>query len=97
MMTMAKKKSEQTSGIDLNDAQKRMDQYVKACDKAKKGKITALSMIGVTIVCLLILLVVSLKLSGVGFTAVVDGNSGKVTVVQSGEVDGTRLVDAVTK
>lgn len=92
---MAKKK-EQTTGIDLNDAQKRMNQYVEACDKAKKGKITALSMIGVTIVCLLILLIVSLKMNGIGFTAVVDGNSGSVTVVQSGEVSGTKLADVVT-
>ena len=41
---MAKKKTEKATGIDLNDAQKRMDQYVKACDKEKKGKATALSM-----------------------------------------------------
>lgn len=95
-MTMAKKKAEQTTGIDLNDAQKRMDQYNKACDNVKKGKITALSMIGITIICLLILLVVSLKMNGIGFTAVVDGNSGSVTVVQSGEVQGTKLADVVT-
>ena len=93
---MAKKKAEQATNIDLNDAQKRMDQYVKACDKEKKGKITALSMIGVTILCLLILLVVSLKMRGIGFTAVVDGNSGIITVVQSGEVQGTKPADVVT-
>lgn len=95
-MTMAKKKAEQATNIDLNDAQKRMDQYAKACDNVKKGKITALSMIGITIICLLILLVVSLKMNGIGFTAVVDGNSGSVTVVQSGEVQGTKLADVVT-
>lgn len=93
---MAKKKAEQATNIDLNDAQKRMDQYVKACDKEKKGKITALSMIGVTILCLLILLVVSLKMRGIGFTSVVDGNSGNITVVQSGEVQGTKPADVVT-
>lgn len=93
---MAKKKSAEQNHIDLTDAQKRMDQYVKACEKEKKGKITALSMIGVTIVCLLILLIVGLKLSGVGFTVVADGNSGSVTVVQSGEVSGTKLADAIT-
>lgn len=93
---MAKKKAEQATNIDLNDAQKRMDQYVKACDKEKKGKITALSMIGVTILCLLILLVVSLKMRGIGFTAVVDGSSGNITVVQSGEVQGTKPADVVT-
>lgn len=93
---MAKKKAEQATGIDFNDAQKRMDQYAKACDNVKKGKITALSMIGITIICLLILLVVSLKMNGIGFTAVVDGNSGSVTVVQSDEVQGTKLADVVT-
>ena len=94
---MSKKKAEQQTNIDLTDVQKRMDQYVKACEKEKKGKITALSMIGVTIVCLLILLIVGLKLSGVGFTVVADGNSGQVTVVDSADVSGTKLADAVTK
>lgn len=94
---MLKKKAEQQTNIDLTDVQKRMDQYAKACEKEKKGKITALSMIGVTIVCLLILLIVGLKLSGVGFTAVVDGNSGQVTVVDSADVSGTKLADTVTK
>lgn len=94
---MSKKKAEQQTNIDLTDAQKRMDQYVKACEKEKKGKITALSMIGVTIVCLLILLIVGLKLSGVGFTVVADGNSGQVTVVDSADVSGTSLADTVTK
>ena len=94
---MSKKKAEQQTNIDLTDVQKRMDQYAKACEKEKKGKITALSMIGVTIVCLLILLIVGLKLSGVGFTAVFDGNSGQVTVVDSADVSGTKLADTVTK
>lgn len=94
---MSKKKAEQQTNIDLTDVQKRMDQYAKACEKEKKGKITALSMIGVTIVCLLILLIVGLKLSGVGFTVVVDGNSGQVTVVDSADVSGTKLADTVTK
>ncbi|MGN0549307.1 MAG: hypothetical protein ACI4IM_06905 [Acutalibacteraceae bacterium] len=94
---MSKKKAEQQTNIDLTDVQKRMDQYVKACEKEKKGKITALSMIGVTIVCLLILLIVGLKLSGVGFTVVADGSSGQVTVVDSADVSGTNLADTVTK
>ena len=94
---MSKKKAEQQTNIDLTDVQKRMDQHVKACEKEKKGKITALSMIGVTIVCLLILLIVGLKLSGVGFTVVADGNSGQVTVVDSADVSGTSLADTVTK
>ena len=94
---MSKKKAEQQTNIDLTDVQKRMDQYVKACEKEKKGKITALSMIGVTIVCLLILLIVGLKLSGVGFTVVADGNSGQVTVADSADVSDTKLADTVTK
>ena len=94
---MSKKKAEQQTNIDLTDVQKRMDQYVKACEKEKKGKITALSMIGVTIICLLILLIVGLKHSRVSFTAVVDGSSGQVTVVDSADVSGTKLADTVTK
>lgn len=74
---MAKKKAEQPTGIDLNDAQKRMDQYVKACDNAKKGRVTALSMIGITVLCLLILLIVSLKMNGIGFVNTVNVNTGK--------------------
>ena len=35
---MSKKKAEQQTNIDLTDVQKRMDQYVKACEKEKKGK-----------------------------------------------------------
>lgn len=93
-MTMSKKKAAQQTDINLTDAQKRMDQYVKACEKEKKGKATALSMIGITIVCLLILLIVGLKLNGVGFTVVSDGNS--VTVADSGSVNGTKLADVVT-
>lgn len=91
---MAKKKAVQQTGVDLTDAQKRMEKYVEACEKEKKGKATALSMIGVTIVCLLILLIVGLKLSGVGFTVVSNGNS--VTVVDSDSVSGTKLADVVT-
>lgn len=93
-MIMAKKKAVQQTGVDLTDAQKRMEKYVEACEKEKKGKATALSMIGVTIVCLLILLIVGLKLSGVGFTVVSNGNS--VTVVDSDSVSGTKLADVVT-
>lgn len=92
---MAKKKTEPKKEFDLNEAQKRMNDYVDACEKAKKGKITALSMIGVTVLCLLILLIVCLKLSGVGFTVIADGSSDNVTIVQSGEVDGTKLADVV--
>lgn len=96
-MTMAKKKAEQTTGIDLNDAQKRMDQYVKACDKAKKGKATALSMIGITVLCLLILLIVSLKMNGIGFVNTVNVNTGETSVVRADEVQGTKLADIITQ
>lgn len=71
---MAKAKK---SNMDLNDVQKRRDDYVDACNKAKKGKIVALSMLGVTVVCLLVLLIVSLKLNGTGLTEV--GNTTQIT------------------
>ena len=95
-MAMAKKKTEKATGIDLNDAQKRMDQYVKACDKEKKGKATALSMIGITVLCLLILLIVSLKMNGIGFVNTVNVNTGATTVPGADEVQGTKLADIVT-
>lgn len=93
---MAKKKTEKATGIDLNDAQKRMDQYVKACDKEKKGKATALSMIGITVLCLLILLIVSLKMNGIGFVNTVNVNTGATTVAGADEVQGTKFADIVT-
>lgn len=93
---MAKKKAEQPTGIDLNDAQKRMDQYVKACDNAKKGRVTALSMIGITVLCLLILLIVSLKMNGIGFVNTVNVNTGETSVAGVDEVQGTKLADIVT-
>ena len=96
-MAMAKKKTEKATGIDLNDAQKRMDQYVKACDKEKKGKATALSMIGITVLCLLILLIVSLKMNGIGFVNTVNVNTGATTVVGADEVQETKLADIVTQ
>lgn len=75
-MIMAKTKK---SNMDLNDVQKRRDDYVDACNKAKKGKIIALSMLGVTVVCLLVLLIVSLKLNGTGLTVV--GSTTPTTTV----------------
>lgn len=79
---MAKNKK---TNIDLNDVQKRRDDYVEACNKAKKGKIIALSMLGVTVVCLLVLLIVSLKLNGTGLTVV--GNTTPTTTVSAQTTD----------
>lgn len=79
-MIMAKNKQ---SNIDLNEVQKRRDDYVEACNKAKKGKIVALSMLGVTIVCLLVLLIVSLKLNGTGLTVVGNQNTAATTTVSA--------------
>lgn len=76
---MSKKKSAQQSSIELSDAQKRMEKYNDACTKAKRGKILAASMIGITIVCLLILLLVGLKLNGVGMMVNANGNIIDVT------------------
>lgn len=81
-MIMAKNKK---TNIDLNDVQKRRDDYVEACNKAKKGKIIALSMLGVTVVCLLVLLIVSLKLNGTGLTVV--GNTTPTTTVSAQATD----------
>lgn len=90
-----KKKAENQPKIDLTDTQKRMDQYIEACNKEKKGKILALSMVALSIVCLIFLLIIGLKMNGVGFTAVVD-NKGNITVVEQSNVDATLLSDTVT-
>lgn len=72
---MSKKREANQNTFDLGEAQKRRDQYVDACNKAQKGKIAALSMLGVTILCLLVLLIVSLKLNGTGLTVVGNGET----------------------
>lgn len=53
-------------------------------------------MIGITVLCLLILLIVSLKMNGIGFVNTVNVNTGATTVVGADEVQGTKLADIVT-
>ena len=53
-------------------------------------------MIGITVLCLLILLIVSLKMNGIGFVNTVNANTGATTVAGADEVQGTKLADIVT-
>lgn len=76
---MSKKKSAQQTPGELTDAYKRIEKYNEACAKAKKGKILAASMIAVTVICLLTLLLVGLKLNGVGMMVNANGNIIDVT------------------
>ena len=44
-MKMAKKEKQKKDGeFNLNDAQKRMERYYKACESEKRGKATVLSL-----------------------------------------------------
>ena len=54
---MAKKDKQKKEGeLNLNDVQKRMDKYYKACESEKKGKAAVLSLIGTSVFILLMLL-----------------------------------------
>ena len=96
---MAKKeKKNNDGGLNLNDAQKRMEKYYKACESEKKGKATVLSLIGASVLIFVILLIIILKMNGVGQTIVfTTDESGKVstTVVDSSDVSGENLLDII--
>lgn len=71
---MSKKKKQGVESAPVTEAQKRAAKYYDACNKEKKGKALALSMIGITVVCLLVLLLVGLKLNGVTMMSNANGN-----------------------
>ncbi len=96
---MAKKDKQKKDGeFNLNDAQKRMEKYYKACESEKKGKATVLSLIGASVLIFVILLVVILKMSGVGQTIVfTTDESGRVStsIADSNEVGGQNVLDVI--
>lgn len=94
MAKKVKEKQELTSG----EVQKKMEKYYKAQESEKKGKLLARSVIGFSILCFIVLLVVILKMSGVGKTIVFtnDGNGNPQTsIADTQEVNGTNLADYV--
>lgn len=98
-MKMAKKEKQKKDGeFNLNDAQKRMEKYYKACESEKKGKATVVSLIGASVFIFVILLIIILKMSGVGQTIVfTTDESGKVStsIADSDEVGGTNVLDVI--
>ncbi len=96
---MAKKEKQKKDGeLNLNDVQKRMDKYYKAQESEKKGKRLVLSLIGTSVLILLILLIVVLKLNGVGKTIIfTTDESGRVStsVADSEDVSGQNVLDAI--
>ena len=97
---MAKKSKEKNEEKEFNmdEAQKRIQKYYKAQESEKKGKSLAVSIIGTSILCFIILLVVILKMSGVGktivFTTDKNGNP-QTSVADTADVKGTNLADYV--
>ena len=96
---MAKKDKQKKEGeLNLNDVQKKMDKYYKACESEKKGKAAVLSLIGTSVFILLMLLIIVLKMNGVGKTIVfTTDESGNIStsVADSDEVNGTNALDAI--
>lgn len=98
---MAKKAKNENAKKEFNadEIQAKMDKYYKAQESEKKGKALAGSIIGFSVLCFLILLIVILKMSGVGKTVVfTTDESGKVDteIVETTDVEATRLADILT-
>lgn len=96
---MAKKEKQKKDGeFNLNDAQKRMEKYYKACESEKKGKATVLSLIGTSVFIFILLLIIILKMSGVGQTIVftTDENGNVSTsVADSSDVSAQNVLDVI--
>lgn len=95
---MAKKEKKKDGEFNLNDAQKRMEKYYKACESEKRGKATVLSLIGASVFIFVILLIVILKMSGVGQTIVfTTDENGKVStsVADSSDVSAQNVLDVI--
>lgn len=94
---MAKKQKE-APRTSPEEIQKKIEKYYKAQESEKKGKSLAVSIIGTSILCFIILLVVILKMSGVGktivFTTDKNGNP-QTSVADTADVKGTNLADYV--
>lgn len=95
---MAKKEKQANKEFDYEAVKKKIDKYNKAREGEKKGKALVLSMIGAAVLIFIILLVIVLKMNGVGKTIVFstdeEGNIS-TSVADSAEVSGTNVVDAI--
>lgn len=97
---MAKKAKEpkEKKEFSADEVQKKMEKYYKAQENEKKGKALAGSIIGFSLLCFVILLVIILKMSGVGKTIVftTDNNgNAQTSVADTADVQGTNAADYV--
>ncbi len=95
---MAKKEKNSNKEFDYEATKKRMEKYNKAREGEKKGKALVLSLIGTSVLIFIILLIIVLKMNGVGKTIVFSTDeSGNIntSVADSDEVSGTNVLDAV--
>lgn len=96
---MAKKDKQKKQGeFNMEEAQKRMDKYYKACESEKKGKALVVSLISAAVLIFVILFVIVLKMNGVGKTIVfTSDDSGRVStsVADSSDVSGQNVIDAI--
>lgn len=97
---MAKKEKQKKDGeFNMNDAQRRMEKYYKAREGEKKGKQLVLSLIATSVFILFILLIVVLKLNGVGKTIVFttdDSGNVSTSVADSEDVSGQNLAEIIS-
>ena len=97
---MAKKTKEpkEKNDFSVEEVQKKMEKYYKAQESEKKGKALAGSIIGFSLLCFIVLLVIILKMNGVGKTIVfTTDDSGQVqtSVAERSDVEGTNLADYI--
>ncbi len=96
---MAKKeKNGNQSEANRTESQQRMEKYVKSRESEKKGKMAVISLIGGSILILVILLIIILKLNGVGKTVVFSTDeNGKVeaTVEDASDVSAQNVADYI--
>ena len=95
---MAKKEKNVKKEFNYEETKKRMDKYYKAQEGEKKGKRLVLSLIGASVLIFVILLVVVLKLNGVGKTIVFttdESGSVSTSVADSSDVSGTNVLNAI--
>lgn len=95
-MIMAKNNDNLPDERVVTDAQKRLEKYYKGQEKEKKGKAAVASIITFSVVCFLALLVLVLKLKGVGKTVVFStDDSGTVQTTVADQVEGTNLAEYI--
>ena len=95
---MMAKKQKEPPRTSPEEIQKKIEKYYKAQESEKKGKSLAASVVGVSILCFIILLIVILKMSGVGKTIVfTTDESGRpqTSVTDTADIKGTNLADYV--